>query len=90
MVTIERDWVIVLTSGTFGALVSAIIGAWQWYLKYKDDRAKDDENKKKSDVEFYRKKWLEDEDEIDHLRDDNRKLKDKIYFLRQEIKNKNE
>ncbi len=65
-----------------GAIVSALISAWQWYLKYKDDRKDKDSKNQKNDVNFYRKKWLEDEDTIDQLRNEIRDLKDQVTKLK--------
>lgn len=65
-----------------GAIVSALISAWQWYLKYKDDRKDKDSKNQKNDVNFYRKKWLEDEDTIDQLRNEIRDLKDQVTSLK--------
>lgn len=72
----------ILTSGVFGAIVSALISAWQWYLKYKDDRKDKDSRNRKNDINFYRKKWLEDEDTIDQLRNEIRNLKDQVSKLK--------
>lgn len=81
-ITIEKEWATILTSGVLGAIVSALISAWQWYLKYKDDRNDKDSRNSKNDVNFYRKKWLEDEDTIDQLRNEIRDLKDQVSRLK--------
>jgi predicted RNase H-like nuclease (RuvC/YqgF family) len=51
-------------------------------LKYKDDRKDKDSKNRKNDVNFYRKKWLEDEDTIDQLRNEIRDLKDQVSKLK--------
>lgn len=59
-----------------------MISAWQWYLKYKDDQKDKDKRSQKNDINFYRKKWLEDEDTIDELRNEIRDLKDQAAKLK--------
>lgn len=81
-ITIDKEWTTILTSGALGAIVSALISAWQWYLKYKDDRKDKDSRNRKNDINFYRKKWLEDEDTIDQLRNEIRDLKDQVSKLK--------
>lgn len=83
-ITIDKEWATVLTSGVFGAIVSALISAWQWYLKYKDDQKDKDKRSQKNDINFYRKKWLEDEDTIDELKNEIRNLKDQVAKLKGE------
>ena len=59
-----------------------LIRAYQDQLKYHDQ-------KKRYDTENFFEKWLSAEDEGDNLRDQNRKLKDEIAILKQQIiKNK--
>ena len=66
----------VITSGAAGGILSVVL---TWLLSYKRFEADQHEKQKKDElnsIEFYRKKWLEDEDEIDKLRDEIRTLKD--------------
>lgn len=67
----------VITSGAAGGILSVVL---TWLLSYKRFEADQQEKQKKDEmksIEFYRKKWLEDENEIDKLRDEIRTLKDK-------------
>lgn len=66
----------VITSGAAGGILSVVL---TWLLSYKRFEADQQEKQKKDElnsIEFYRKKWLEDENEIDKLRDEIRTLKD--------------
>ena len=60
-----------------------MIGAYQAYIKRKDQREKRDTD------DFYTR-WMSAEDEVDRVRDENRALKDEIALLKiKERKNKN-
>ncbi|WP_297949727.1 hypothetical protein [uncultured Lactobacillus sp.] len=60
-----------------------MIGAYQAYVKRKDQREKRDTD------DFYTR-WMSAEDEVDRVRDENRALKDEIARLKiKERKNKN-
>lgn len=71
----NTDWVLIFTSGALGSIVSVLVGALQWYIKHKDD-------KQKRDTEDFFTRWISAEDEIDNLRDENRRLKDQIARLK--------
>lgn len=66
----------VLASGAVGGIISAILSGVIEYKKLKDSEAYQAEKDEKDQIEFYRQKWLEDEDQIDKLRDELRTLKD--------------
>lgn len=71
----QQFWA-VITSGAAGSILSVVL---TWLLSYKKFEADQQEKQKKDElnsIEFYRKKWLEDEDQIDKLRDEIRTLKD--------------
>lgn len=82
-VTIEKDLVLIITSGAFGTILATLVGAYQAYVKRKDQREKRDTD------DFYTR-WMSAEDEVDRIRDENRALKDEIARLKiKERKNKN-
>lgn len=82
-VTIEKDLVLIITSGAFGTILATLVGAYQAYVKRKDQREKRDTD------DFYTR-WMSAEDEVDRIRDENRVLKDEIARLKiKERKNKN-
>lgn len=82
-VTIEKDLVLIITSGALGSILATLIGAYQAYIKRKDQREKRDTD------DFYTR-WMSAEDEVDRVRDENRALKDEIALLKiKERKNKN-
>lgn len=83
MITIEKDWILVITSGAFVSILSTLIGAYQEHVKYKD-------RKKRKDTDDFFAKWMSAEDEVDQLRDENRRLKDKIAKLKIKVKEESE
>ena len=70
------DLCAVLASGAVGGIISAIASGVIEYKKLKDSEAYQAEKDEKDQIEFYRQKWLEDEDQIDQLRNKMRDLKD--------------
>lgn len=70
------DLCAVLASGAVGGIISAIASGAIEYKKLKDSEAYQAEKDEKDQIEFYRQKWLEDEDQIDQLRNKMRDLKD--------------
>lgn len=76
VVDVSQQFWAVITSGAAGGILSVVL---TWLLSYKKFEADQQEKQKKDElnsIEFYRKKWLEDEDQIDKLRDEIRTLKD--------------
>lgn len=83
MRAIDKELVLILTSGAFGTLVSTLVGAYLQHIKYRDE-------KRKRDTDDFFAKWMNAEDEVDRVRDENRALKDEIARLKiKERKNKN-
>lgn len=74
-VTIEKDLILIITSGALGSILATLIGAYQAYAKIKDQRKTRDTN------DFYAR-WVSAEDEVDRVRDENRALKDEIAHLK--------
>ena len=74
---LNADLYAVLASGAIGGIISAIASGVIEYKKLKDSEAYQAEKDEREQIEFYRQKWLEDEDQIDKLRDEVRSLKDK-------------
>lgn len=72
--------VLILTSGALGSLLSILIGAYQTFVKRKD------ENRKRDTDDFFQR-WMNAEDEVDRVRDENRELKDEIAHLKLQNKN---
>lgn len=73
----SADLAAVLASGAIGGIISAIASGVIEYKKLKDSEAYQAEKAERDQIDFYRQKWLEDEDQIDKLRDEIRNLKDK-------------
>ena len=73
----NADLCAVLASGAGGRIISAIASGIIEYKKLKDSETYQAEKDERDQIEFYRQKWLEDEDQIDNLRDQVRSLKDK-------------
>lgn len=80
--TIEKDLILIITSGALGSILATLIGAYQAYAKIKDQR-------KKRDTEDFYARWISAEDEVDRVRDENRALKDEIAHLKLELKEAN-
>lgn len=74
----NADLYAVLASGAIGGIISAIASGVIEYKKLKDSEAYQAEKDEREQIEFYRQKWLEDEDQIDKLRDEVRSLKDNL------------
>lgn len=73
----NADLCALLASGAVGRIISAIASGIIEYKKLKDSETYQAEKDERDQIEFYRQKWLEDEDQIDNLRDQVRSLKDK-------------
>ncbi|MBA2915511.1 hypothetical protein HCN73_04845 [Lactobacillus crispatus] len=69
----------IITSGAFGTILATLIGAYQAYVKHKDEN-------KKRDTDDYFHRWMSAEDEVDRVRDENRDLKDEIFKLKLKLK----
>lgn len=63
-------------------MLSILIGAYQAFIKRKD------ENRKRDTDDFFNR-WMSAEDEVDRVRDENRELKDKIAKLELKLKERN-
>lgn len=63
-------------------MLSILIGAYQAFVKRKD------ENRKRDTDDFFNR-WMSAEDEVDRVRDENRELKDKIAKLELKLKERN-
>lgn len=74
---LNADLCAVLASSAIGGIISAIARGVIEYKKLQDSEAYQAEKDEREQIEFYRQKWLEDEDQIDKLRDQVRSLKDK-------------
>ena len=73
-----NDLYAVLASGAIGGIISAIASGVIEYKNLKDSETYQAEKDEREQIEFYRQKWLEDEDQIDELRDQVRSLKDNL------------
>ncbi len=71
----NRDLLLLLTSTAFGGFISTLISFYQWRVKSKHDSDKEERKRLYDDVKYYHTKYRDDEDEIDHLKDEIRKLK---------------
>ena len=74
----NADLYAVLASGAIGGIISAVTSGVIEYKKLKDSETYQAEKDEREQIEFYRQKWLEDEDQIDKLRDEVRSLKDNL------------
>lgn len=79
MVKIEKDLILIITSGAFGSILATLIGAYQAHVKRKDKL-------KKRDTEDFFHRWMNAEDEVDRVRDENRALKDENAKLKIKLK----
>ncbi|NRO27688.1 hypothetical protein [Lactobacillus helveticus] len=77
-----------MTSGAFASIVAALVGAYQTHLNHKEKEADNADEKKKRDTDDFFNRWMSAEDEVDRVRDENRKLKDKIAKLELKLKEK--
>lgn len=64
-----------LTSTAFGGLVSMLINFYQWRVKSKHETDEEERKRLYDDVQYFHGKYRDDEDEIDRLKDEIRKLK---------------
>jgi len=71
----NKNLLILLTSTAFGGLVSVLINFYQWQVKSKRDAAEEERERLLNDVKYYRNKFRADENEIDGLKEEIRKLK---------------
>ena len=74
-----KDLVLIITSGALGSILSIVVGAYQAYIKHKDEN-------EKRDTDDYFHRWMSAEDEVDRVRDENRDLKDEISHLKLKLK----
>ena len=72
----SHDLITLISSGVIGSTISVIFTFIIQYKKLKDTEKSDSHNQDLTDAEFYRQKWLSDEDQIDKLRDRIRDLED--------------
>lgn len=71
----NKNLLILLTSTAFGGLVSMLINFYQWQVKAKRDADEEERERLFNDVKYYRNKFRADENEIDLLKEEIRKLK---------------
>lgn len=72
----SKNILLLLTSTAFGGLISMLIGFYQWRIKAKRESDEQERDRLYSDIKYYHKKYRQDEDEIDMLKDEIRKLKE--------------
>lgn len=71
----NKNLLILLTSTAFGGLVSILINFYQWRVKLKHDTDEEERKQLYDEVKYYRAKFRNDENEIDCLKEEIRKLK---------------
>lgn len=71
----NKNILLLLTSTAFGGLVSILINFYQWKVKAKRDADEEERARLFNDVKYYRNKFRADENEIDRLKEEIRKLK---------------
>ncbi|MGL5886452.1 MAG: hypothetical protein ACRCY1_00045 [Leuconostoc suionicum] len=71
----NKNLLILLTSTAFGGLVSILINFYQWRVKLKHDTDEEERKQLYDEVKYYRVKFRNDENEIDCLKEEIRKLK---------------
>lgn len=71
----NKNILLLLTSTAFGGLVSMLINFYQWKVKAKRDADEEERERLFNDVKYYRNKFRADENEIDRLKEEIRKLK---------------
>ncbi|MDF7639976.1 hypothetical protein PT285_11240 [Lactobacillus sp. ESL0791] len=72
----SKTILILLTSTAFGGLVSILINFYQWHVKSKHKTDEEERKQLYDDVQYYHTKYRNDEDEIDHLKEEIRQLKE--------------
>ena len=70
-----KKLIILLTSTAFCGLVSMLINFYQWHVKTRNTANDKERRRLYNEVKYYRTKFLNDENEIDHLKEKIRKLK---------------
>ncbi|RMC26039.1 MULTISPECIES: hypothetical protein [unclassified Lactobacillus] len=71
----NKTILMLLTSTAFGGLVSMLINFYQWRVKSKHETDEEERKRLYDDVQYFHGKYRDDEDEIDRLKDEIRKLK---------------
>ena len=71
----SKTLLMLLTSTAFGGLVSMLISFYQWRVKSKHESDEEERTRLYDDVKYYHTKYRDDEDEIDRLKEEIRKLK---------------
>lgn len=72
----HQDLIAVIASGALGSILSTLIAGWLSWSKFKEESKEKARSDERDDIDYYRKMWREDEDEIDKLRDRIRALED--------------
>jgi hypothetical protein len=71
----DKTILMLLTSTAFGGLVSMLISFYQWRVKSKHESDEEERKRLYDDVKYYHTKFRDDEDEIDRLKEEIRRLK---------------
>lgn len=71
----NRDILLLLTFTAFGGLISIVIGLYYWRIMSKIEADETERKRLYNDIKYYHEKYREDEDEIDMLKEEIRKLK---------------
>lgn len=72
----HQDLIAVIASGALGSIISTLVAGWLSWSKFKEETKEKARSYERDDIDYYRKMWREDEDEIDKLRDRIRALED--------------
>lgn len=76
VVAVHQDLIAVIASGALGSIISTLVAGWLSWSKFKEESKEKARSDERDDIDYYRKMWREDEDEIDKLRDRIRALED--------------
>lgn len=85
----NNNLLLLLRSTAFGGFVSILIGFYQWRIKSKLDSEEKERKRLYNDIKYYHEKYREDEDEIDILKEEIRKLKSSSIDLSEKEDNTN-
>ena len=72
----HQDLIAVIASGALGSIISTLVAGWLSWSKFKEESKEKARSDERDDIDYYRRMWREDEDEIDKLRDRIRALED--------------
>lgn len=70
-----KNLLLLQTSSAFVGLVSILVNFYQWHVKVKNDIDEEEREQLYDEIEYYRIKFRNDENEIDHAKEELRKLK---------------